>query len=91
LKTAGSQTGAAVTVNQTASVLTCFFTPDEVTDYASAKKSDTAKYGAFFRELIGQGVYYPPSQFEAVFVSLAHTADDIETSVAAAGRAFSAI
>ncbi|MFA5867246.1 MAG: glutamate-1-semialdehyde 2,1-aminomutase [Actinomycetota bacterium] len=88
---AAADAGVAVTVNQTASVMTCFFTPDEVTDYASAKKADTAEYGAFFRQLIEQGVYYPPSQFEAVFVSLAHTGDDIEQSIAAAGRAFNGI
>lgn len=88
---AAADAGVTVTVNQTASVMTCFFTPEKVTDYASAKTADTAKYGAFFRKLIEQGVYYPPSQFEAVFVSLAHTGEDIELAIAAAGRAFSAL
>lgn len=88
---AAADAGVTVTVNQIASVMTCFFTPEKVVDYASAKTSDTAKYGAFFRKLIEQGVYYPPSQFEAVFVSLAHTGEDIELAIAAAGRAFSAL
>jgi glutamate-1-semialdehyde 2,1-aminomutase len=91
VRTGAAAAGVAVTVNQTASVLTCFFTSDEVTDYLSAKKSDTAKYGAFFRALIEQGVYFPPSQFEAVFVSQAHTGEDIEASIAAAGRALSTL
>lgn len=88
---AAADAGVTVTVNQIASVMTCFFTPEKVVDYASAKTADTAKYGAFFRKLIEQGVYYPPSQFEAVFVSLAHTGEDIELAIAAAGRAFSAL
>ncbi len=88
VRNAAANAGVTVTVNQTASVMTCFFTADEVTDYASAKKSDTAEYGAFFRRLIDQGVYYPPSQFEAVFISLAHTGEDIARSIEAAGRAF---
>lgn len=91
MKEQAAASGVAITVNQTASVMTCFFTAGEVIDYTSAKKSDTDKYAAFFRTLIEHGVYFPPSQFEAAFVSLAHTREDIELSIAAAGRAFSAI
>lgn len=86
VKDAAGKNGVSVTINQTASMMTCFFTSDPVTDYASAKKSDTSKYGAFFGGLLAKGIYYPPSQFEAVFVSLAHTPEDIEASIKAAAE-----
>jgi glutamate-1-semialdehyde 2,1-aminomutase len=69
-------------------MLTAFFTEGPVTDYASAKKSDTGVFGRFFASLLDQGVYFPPSQFEAAFVSLAHSSRDIEETVEAAGKAF---
>ena len=68
-------------------MLTAFLTAGPVTDYASAKKSDTAAFGKFFGSLLEQGVYFPPSQFEAVFVSAAHSEHDITETVEAAGRA----
>ena len=55
-----------------------------VTDYASAKTADTARFGAFFRKMRERGVFLPPSQFEAMFVSLAHTDEDIDQVIAAA-------
>jgi glutamate-1-semialdehyde 2,1-aminomutase len=64
-------------------MLTAFFTPGPVTDYASARRADTARYAAFFHGLRERGVYVAPSQFEAAFVSLAHSDADLE----AAGRA----
>ena len=79
--------GVPLTVNRVGSMLTAFFTPGPVTDYASARKSDTAAFGRFFRSLLEQGVYLPPSQFEAAFVSSAHTEQDIAETVEAAGRA----
>ena len=54
-------------------------------DYASAKTSDTALFARFFHELLERGVYFPPAQFEAAFVSLAHTESDIDATVRAAG------
>src|SRR5204862_415661 len=63
-------------------------TAEPVTDYASARKSDTAAFGRFFRMLLDRGVYFPPSQFEAAFVSAAHTAEDLALTLAAARRAF---
>ncbi len=84
LQQAAKETGVPVTINQAASVLTCFFASQDVTDYASAKASDTERFGAFFRGMLEAGIYYPPSQFEAVFVSLAHTDADIDSAVAAA-------
>jgi glutamate-1-semialdehyde 2,1-aminomutase len=64
--------GASVTVNRVGSMLTPFFAPGPVTDYASATRSDTAAYGRFARALLEAGVYPPPSQYEAWFVGLAH-------------------
>jgi glutamate-1-semialdehyde 2,1-aminomutase len=71
-------------VNALGSVLTPFFTDRPVRDYASATSADTARYAAFFRGLITRGVYPPPSQFEAWFLSAAHTRTDIDRTIAAA-------
>ena len=79
-----------VTVNRVGSMFTCFFTSEPVTDYASAKRSDTARFGQFFRAMLERGVYLAPSQFEAAFVSAAHTERDIDETIAAAQEAFAA-
>lgn len=91
VKKAAADAGVKVCVNQTDSLMTCFFAPGPVTDYASAKTSDTALYAGFFNGLLNRGVYYPPSQFEAVFTSLAMTDADIETSLIAAQGAIAAL
>lgn len=77
-----------VTVNAVGSMLTVFFTKGPVTDLASAEKSDTSAYGRFFHGLLNRGVYFPPAQFEAAFVSSAHTLGDIEKTLIAADAAF---
>jgi glutamate-1-semialdehyde 2,1-aminomutase len=64
-----------------------FFTDVAVVDYATAKTSDTKKYGRFFHAMLEQGIYLAPSQFEVGFLSLAHTAADIETTLRAAREA----
>jgi glutamate-1-semialdehyde 2,1-aminomutase len=69
------------TVNRVGSMFTIFFTGSAVTDYASAKKSDTARFVEFHQHMLARGIYLPPSQFEAAFVSSAHTEDDIRTTV----------
>jgi glutamate-1-semialdehyde 2,1-aminomutase len=79
-----------ITVNRVGSMFTCFFSGGPVTDYESAKRSDTARFGRFFRAMLERGVYLAPSQFEAAFVSAAHTERDIEETIAAAGEAFQA-
>jgi glutamate-1-semialdehyde 2,1-aminomutase len=79
-----------ITVNRVGSMFTCFFSGVPVTDYESAKRSDTARFGRFFRAMLERGVYLAPSQFEAAFVSAAHTERDIEETIAAAGEAFQA-
>jgi glutamate-1-semialdehyde 2,1-aminomutase len=72
-----------VTVNRVGSMLTAFFTEGPVTDYASARRADTARYARYFHAMLARGVFLAPSQFEAAFVSLAHTDADL----ARAGRA----
>ena len=79
-----------ITVNRVGSMFTMFFTDQPVTDYESAKRSDTARFGRFFRAMLARGVYLAPSQFEAAFVSAAHTEDDIRRTIAAAGESFDA-
>ena len=83
--------GVELTVNSSGSMFTAFFSPNPVNDYASAKKADTAAYGVFFRLLLEAGVYFPPSQFEAAFVSTAHSEGDVAETLQAAGLAFSGL
>jgi glutamate-1-semialdehyde 2,1-aminomutase len=70
-----------VTVNRVGSMITFFFTDRPVTDYESAKTSDTKRFGRFFHALLERGIYWPPAQFEAAFVSAAHSREDIERTV----------
>jgi glutamate-1-semialdehyde 2,1-aminomutase len=79
-----------VAVNRAGSMFTFFFTSGPVTDYESAKRSDTARFGRFFRRMLERGIYLAPSQFEAAFVSAAHTEEDIRRTAAAAHEAFNA-
>ncbi len=88
LQSLGARAGVPLTVNRVGSMFTAFFTGGPVTDYSSAKKSDTAAFGRFFASLLEQGIYFPPSQFEAAFVSLAHSQADIDETIQKAGRAF---
>jgi glutamate-1-semialdehyde 2,1-aminomutase len=76
-----------VTVNRAGSMFTFFFTPEPVTDYESAKKCDTARFARFFHHMLARGVYLAPSQFEAGFISAAHTEADIRHTAESA-RAF---
>jgi glutamate-1-semialdehyde 2,1-aminomutase len=69
---------------------TWFFTPGPVTDYAQAAQSDTAAFGRFHRAMLEQGVWLPPSQFEAAFLSTAHGEAEVTATIAAAHTAFSA-
>ena len=87
LADAARQAGVALHVNAFGSLLTPFFTDQPVRDFQSATRADTDKYGRFFRGLIARGVYPPPSQFEAWFLSAAHTARDVDKTIAAAREA----
>jgi len=80
--------GVPLTVNRVGSMLTAFFTDSPVTDYASAKTSDTARYGRFFHAMLDGGVFLAASQFEAAFVSLAHGLADLDEASAIARKAF---
>ncbi len=88
LGSAAAAAGVPLTQNRVGSMMTAFFTAQPVTDYTSAKTSDTARYARFFRAMLERGVYLAPSQFEAAFISLAHTDADIEATVEAAREAF---
>lgn len=68
-------------------MMCAFFTAGPVVDWASAKKADTKTYGKFFHQMLEDGVYLAPSQFEAAFMSLAHTPRDIERTIKAAHNA----
>ena len=78
--------GVPLTANRLGSMFTCFFSNDPVTDYVSAKRADTGKFARFFRALLERGVYFPPSQFEAAFVSTAHSEADVAATVDAAAK-----
>jgi glutamate-1-semialdehyde 2,1-aminomutase len=80
-----------VQINAFGSMLTPFFTDRPVRDYLSALSADTQAYAAFFREMLAQGVYLPPSQFEAWFLSAAHTERDVDRTVRAAREAFKSV
>lgn len=78
--------GIPVVMNRVGSMMTAFFTSQPVVDYDSAKTSNTATYAQYFRGMLERGVYLAPSQFEAAFVSTAHSDEDIEATIAAAGN-----
>lgn len=80
----------ALTTNRVGSMFTWFFTPHPVTDFGSASTSDTAAFARFHRAMMDGGVWLPPSQYEAAFVSAAHGADEIEATMTAASTALRA-
>jgi glutamate-1-semialdehyde 2,1-aminomutase len=74
-------------VNRVGSMMTLFLGVDRVRNHAEATAADTSRFGAYFRNMLAQGIYLPPSQFEAMFVSLAHDEQHIEQLGRAAARA----
>ena len=84
---AAKEAGVAMTANRVGSMFTFFFTDKQVTDWESAATCDTAKFGRFHGALLDAGVWLPPSQFEAAFLSIAHTQGDIDDTIAAAREA----
>jgi glutamate-1-semialdehyde 2,1-aminomutase len=88
---AAHQVGIAATANRVGSMFTWFFTRDPVKDWDSAAKSDTALFGKFHRAMLEEGIWLPPSQFEAAFLSVAHSMDDIGQTVEAARRIFKSL
>lgn len=85
---AAKEAGVTVNVNRLGSMFTWFFTEKPVHDWDSAAKCDTAAFAAFHRGMLEAGVFLPPSQFEAAFMSAAHTEEDLERTIAAATKAF---
>jgi glutamate-1-semialdehyde 2,1-aminomutase len=83
--------GIPAQVNAIGSLATIFFTSEPVTNYAGAKRSDTKRYARFFREMLDRGIFLAPSQFEAAFVSAAHTSQDIDHTLAAARESLQVI
>jgi glutamate-1-semialdehyde 2,1-aminomutase len=89
LRNAARGVGVPAQVARVGSLWTLFFAPEPVTDYDTAKKSDTALFGRFFRAMLDRGVYLPCSQFEAAFLSAAHTEQHVARTVTAAAEALS--
>jgi len=91
LSRAAGEAGTQVCFTRVGSMLCGFFTGRQVTDFASAGTADTQKYAVFFRSMLEQGIYLAPSQFEAAFISLAHTDEMIDRTVEAAAKAFQTV
>jgi glutamate-1-semialdehyde 2,1-aminomutase len=90
LEGAAAAAEVSIRLNRVGSLMTAFFTGEAVTDYTTARKSDTQRFRRFFHALLDAGVYFPPSQFEAVFVSAVHTDADLDATIEAASAAFAA-
>jgi glutamate-1-semialdehyde 2,1-aminomutase len=86
-----AKSGIDARVNAAGSLLTLFFTAEAVANYQDAKKSDTRKFGEFFLHMLERGVFLPPSQFEALFVSAAHSDSDIDHTIAACAESLQAL
>jgi len=80
--------GIPFCMNRAVGMFTLFFTESPVRDYRTAKMSDTKRFAQFFIEMMNEGIYLPPSQFEAWFISLAHTQKDLDNTIEACDRAF---
>jgi glutamate-1-semialdehyde 2,1-aminomutase len=90
LLNAAERAGIPVQINTIGSMFTIFFASTPITDFQKAKTCDSARYARFFNAMLDRGVYFPPSQFETCFVSLAHTRNDIKDTIQAAREAFKA-
>jgi glutamate-1-semialdehyde 2,1-aminomutase len=83
----GKKAGVKMTANRVGSMFTWFFANEPVTDWPSASKADPKRFGKFHRAMLESGIYLPPSQFEAAFLSFAHSGEDIERTISAASSA----
>jgi glutamate-1-semialdehyde 2,1-aminomutase len=88
---AANESGVSLYVSRVASLITAFFAAGPVVDYDSARQADTSLFAKFFQRLLSNGIYWPPSQFEAAFISLAHTGKDIQTTIDIISRALAAL
>ena len=91
MREAARKAGVALAVNRVGSMMTGFFCDGPVADYTSARRADTKRYAAFFQGMLERGVYLAPSQFEAAFVSLAHSDADLEHAARAATESLAAL
>ncbi|HEY6804078.1 MAG TPA: glutamate-1-semialdehyde 2,1-aminomutase [Pyrinomonadaceae bacterium] len=91
LASAAKEVGVDNLINRVGSMWTGFFTSEEVYDWTTADKCNRQQYGQFFHAMLAEGVYLAPSQFEAAFVSLAHSEEIIEKTIAAAMKAFAVV
>lgn len=91
LKKALADAGALAQMNSIGSLSTIFFAPQAVSNYSDAKRSDMKVYARYFREMLNRGIFLAPSQFEAAFVSAAHTGADIDRTIIAANEALKSI
>ncbi|MEK7248106.1 MAG: aminotransferase class III-fold pyridoxal phosphate-dependent enzyme, partial [Chloroflexota bacterium] len=90
LRRAAEAASVPVQLNRVGSILTMFFGEAPVTDFDAAKRSDTARFAIYFREMLARGIFLAPSQFEAMFVSVAHRDAEIEATIEAAEHALKA-
>ena len=88
LETLARKYSVAATLNRVGSVMTTFFTDRPVTDFESAMRADTEKFAFFYRDMLAQGIYLAPSQFEAAFISDAHSAEDLDKALAMTESSF---
>ncbi len=88
---AASSLNLSLNISRVASLMTVFFTGDVVVDYESARQADTTLFGRFFQQLLSAGIYWPPSQFEAAFVSLSHSDEDIQTTIRAIAKSLDSL
>jgi len=91
LAEAAAQAGVPVTINRVGSLLSCFFTDKPVRNFDDVRETDIAAFKKFFAEMLLRGVYLAPSAYEAMFVSLAHTAQDIERTISAANESLQSV
>ncbi len=91
LTDAAKQAGIPVTINRVGSIMSCFFTDKPVRNFADVQKTNVRQFKMFFSEMLKRGIYLAPSAYEAMFVSLAHTKRDIESTILAAQKAFNSL
>ena len=91
IKKAADEAGVAITINRVGSIMSVFFTDKPVFNYEQVKTTDSGRFKKFFSLMLAGGIYLAPSAFEAMFISLAHSEDDIQKTIAAARKAFKAI
>jgi glutamate-1-semialdehyde 2,1-aminomutase len=91
LSGAAASAGLPHTLARVGSMMTLFFNPEKVVDWSTASRSDTGRYARYFWGLIERGVYMPCSQYEALFVSAAHTEADVDATISAAREALASV